>query len=91
MKWKPTLAIACAALLAPSLGHAQEEANPAVFGIYYRCDQSQESRADEIVEETIGPVLDRHLEAGDRCQPTDGGRRAERGRRPPRPLAPSAG
>jgi len=65
MKWKPTLVIACAALLAPSLGHAQEEANPAVFGIYYRCDQSQESRADEIVQETIGPVLDRHLEAGD--------------------------
>lgn len=65
MKWKPILGVICVALMAPTLGLAQEEANPVIWGIYYKCDQSQESRADEVVTQTIAPLLDRHLEAGD--------------------------
>lgn len=65
MRWRATLVIVCAALMAPALGFAQEQANPAVFGIYYKCDQSKETRADGVVREAIAPVLDRHLEAGD--------------------------
>lgn len=34
------------------------------FGIYYRCDQSQAARADEIVEQVFVPVYDEQLAAG---------------------------
>ena len=34
------------------------------FGIYYRCDQAQEARADEIVEQVLVPIYDKQLAAG---------------------------
>ena len=49
-------------LLAPGVG-AQDE--PAfVFGAYYRCNQAMEGQADEVVREVVGPVLQRHVDAG---------------------------
>lgn len=57
------LALAAALLLlAPGVG-AQDE--PAiVFGIYYRCSQALEAQADEVVQEVVGPILQRHVDAG---------------------------
>ena len=49
-------------LLAPGVG-AQDE--PAfVFGAYYRCNPAWEGQADEVVREVVGPVLQRHVDAG---------------------------
>ena len=35
-----------------------------VHGTYYECDITKETRADEIVESTIGAVVDAQVEAG---------------------------
>ncbi len=43
---------------------AAQEPTSIAFGIYYRCDQSRETRADEIMEQTFAPVYDKHLNAG---------------------------
>ena len=50
-------------LLAPA-ALAQEEPTQVIFGIYYRCTQGTESRADEIVRSTFGPILQKHVDAG---------------------------
>ncbi len=52
-------------LLAPPAALAQDEPDPVVFGIYYRCNQGAEARADEIYTQTLGPIVQRHVDAGD--------------------------
>jgi hypothetical protein len=52
-------------LLSPLSAAAQEESPTMVRAMYYSCDASKESRADELVDQTIGPVYDRLLAAGD--------------------------
>jgi len=65
MKSRLTLAAALAALLAPLPAIAQEEEpDPAVFGAYFHCNESTEARADTIIAESIGPILDRHMDSG---------------------------
>jgi hypothetical protein len=34
------------------------------FSVYFKCDQTRETRADEIIESTIGPIHDRQVTAG---------------------------
>lgn len=34
------------------------------FGIYYRCNQALEAQADEVVQSTLGPIAQRHLDSG---------------------------
>lgn len=50
-------------LLAPAVA-AQEETPTVIFGIYYRCAQGTEARADDIVRNVFGPVLQKHVDAG---------------------------
>jgi len=50
-------------LLAPAAAHAQDE-EQIIFGIYYRCNQSQESRADEIYNEVVAPIVQKHVDLG---------------------------
>lgn len=50
-------------LAAPAPVMAQDSA-PVIFGVYYRCSQGAESRADEIVEQTLGSVIQPHVDAG---------------------------
>ncbi len=63
MKRTVVVTAACALLCPQALG-AQEPA-PMVHGIYYRCDQSNEGRADEIVRGSFAPVFDLHLQSGE--------------------------
>ena len=66
MRAKITLALAFGMMLSPMAATAQDEAEPTMTrGMYFWCDQSKETRADEIVEETVGPALDQLLAAGD--------------------------
>lgn len=65
MKSRLTLAAALCALLAPLPALAQEEEpDPAVFAAYFHCNESTEARADTIIAESIGPILDRHMDSG---------------------------
>jgi len=52
-------------LLAPSPALAQDDASTVVFGIYYRCNQGQEARADEIFAASAAPVIQRYIDSGD--------------------------
>ncbi len=63
MKLSLPLAAIAGTMLALPLA-AQEEPTQWVFAQYYRCDQGRETRADAIIEQTFGPRLDRHVEAG---------------------------
>lgn len=65
MTTKLPLSLAFGLLLAPLAASAQDESPAMVRGMYYRCDQSKEARADEIVDQTIGPVFDRMVSSGD--------------------------
>lgn len=58
----PLAAIAGAVLTLPLA--AQDEPTQIVFAQYYRCDQARETRADEIIEQTFGPIFDRHVATG---------------------------
>lgn len=49
-------------LLVPSL--AAQDTQSVIFGQYFRCNQGQEGRADEIVQEVYGPILQEHVDAG---------------------------
>ena len=62
---KPQLAIAVllGVLFCPFAASAQDE-NPVIFGTYFYCDQSRESTADVLVENVLGAIFDRHVEAG---------------------------
>jgi hypothetical protein len=52
----------CMLLLASSA--VAQDTDQIVFGLYYRCNQGQETRADEIVQEVFGPIAQRHVDAG---------------------------
>jgi hypothetical protein len=58
------IAVAVVSLLAPVAAHAQDDETPIIFGIYYRCNQAQESRADEIYNEIVAPVAQKHVDLG---------------------------
>ena len=45
-------------------GLAGDGRGPAGFSVYYVCKMSKESRADEIMEETLAPLLSAQIEAG---------------------------
>ncbi len=63
MRTRIAAAFSVGMLLAAQTAAAQEPTGIA-FGIYYRCDQTREARADEIVEQTFAAVYDKHLDAG---------------------------
>jgi hypothetical protein len=50
-------------VLAPN-ARAQEEPTAIVFAAYHRCNQAQESRADEIYAQVISPIMQTHQDAG---------------------------
>jgi hypothetical protein len=58
------LAIAAAMVLLTSPVVAQDTPETIVFGQYYRCNQGQEARADEIVRGSLGPIIQKHIDAG---------------------------
>jgi hypothetical protein len=58
------LAATIAALLAPAAALAQDDDAPIIFGIYYRCNQAKEARADEIYTQIVAPVAQKHVELG---------------------------
>ena len=41
-----------------------QDSTQIIFGIYYRCNQAQESSADAAVHNTLGPIVQRHVDAG---------------------------
>ena len=41
-----------------------QDTSTIIFGIYYRCTQGQETRADQIVQNTLGPIVQKHVDAG---------------------------
>ncbi len=43
---------------------AQDQPNPVIFGQYYRCNQGQETRVDDIVRGVVGPVVQKHVDMG---------------------------
>ena len=57
------IAIAVGMMLLASSAVAQDTAETIIFGTYYRCDQGQEARADEIVRESLGPIIQTHIDA----------------------------
>ncbi len=60
---KLVLLLAAGLLMMVPDASAQDE--PAlVFGAYYRCNVAMEARADELMEQIVGPVVQRHVDAG---------------------------
>ena len=60
---KVVLALTVGMFLLPPAANAQDD--PAfVFGIYYKCNQALEARADEVVRDVFGPVAQKHVDAG---------------------------
>ena len=58
------IAIGILSLLAPAAALAQDGEEQIVFGIYYRCSQGQEARADEIHNQIVAPVVQKHVDLG---------------------------
>ena len=58
------VAVLLAASFVPTVAHAQEDPAPVIFGIYYRCNQAQEARADEIRAQVLAPIVQMQVEAG---------------------------
>jgi hypothetical protein len=63
MKLATGIVTAMAILLIPTPGAAQDS-GPFISGIYYQCQIPGQARADQIVNEVLGPVYDKHVEAG---------------------------
>ncbi len=63
MKPRMAAVLSVGTLLIADAALAQEPTGIAM-ALYYRCDQAQESRADEIVQSVMAPVYDKHLAAG---------------------------
>lgn len=42
----------------------QDDDQLIIFGVYYRCSQGQEARADEIHNQVVAPVIQKHIDAG---------------------------
>ncbi len=47
------------------VGGPARERGKVGFSVYFICDESRETRADEIVKETIAPIYDAQVEAGE--------------------------
>jgi len=45
-------------------GNVAQERGDAGFSVYFVCDMTQEERADEIVNDVLGPVFDQHVGEG---------------------------
>ena len=60
---KIAVAVAGGMMLLASQAVAQDTST-IIFGIYYRCSQGEEARADQIVQNTIGPIVQKHVDAG---------------------------
>ena len=58
------VAVAIVSLLASAAALAQDDDAQIVFGIYYRCNQAQETRADEIYNQIVAPVAQKHVDLG---------------------------
>ena len=58
------VALAVGMMLLASSAVAQD-ANPLVFGMYYRCNQAREAQADDVVWNVLGPIAQKHVDAGD--------------------------
>ena len=63
MRTRIAAAFSVGMILAAQTAAAQEPTGIS-FARYYRCDQSRAARADEIMEQAVAPVYDRHLNAG---------------------------
>lgn len=53
-----------AAALLLATGAAAQDAQSFVFGQYTRCNVGQEARADVIVRTVLGPIMQKHVDAG---------------------------
>ena len=51
------IAAAIVSLLGPTVALAQDDDNQIVMGVYYRCNQAKESRADEIHNQVVAPIV----------------------------------
>lgn len=49
------------ALPTPALA---QDSPTVIFGAYYRCNQGQEARADEIIRQAMGPIVQSHVDSG---------------------------
>ncbi len=58
------LAVAAATIVIGSSSFAQDAPSTIIFGQYYRCNQGREAQADQIVRQTFGPVIQKHVDAG---------------------------
>jgi hypothetical protein len=58
-----SLIVAAGSIVLATPASAQSDSQ-IVFGIYYRCSQALESRADEVVRGTLGPIAQRHVDSG---------------------------
>ncbi len=57
------IAIGGAMMLCTSSVVAQDT-NPVILGIYFRCNQAQETNADQVVRTTLAPIVRKHVTAG---------------------------
>lgn len=64
MKVPYTALLLLGGLALPSAAAAQEEPTGIIFGAYYRCDQSQEARADTLYQEIAAPAWQAKIDAG---------------------------
>lgn len=64
MNLRLSLLLVAIGMLVPDIAAAQEESNPHVLASYWICDMTRESRADEITRENMGPVYQKHVDAG---------------------------
>ena len=58
------VAVMIVSILVPVAAHAQDDEQQIIFGIYYRCNQAEESRADEIYNEIVAPIAQNHVDSG---------------------------
>ena len=58
------IAVAVGMMLITSSVVAQDTTQTVVFGQYYRCNQGQAARADEIVRGDLGPIVQKYIDAG---------------------------
>lgn len=63
-----SVALVCALMLAasvPQSAQAQdEEPTPMVYGVYLQCEQSQLTRASEIIRDSWGPIVQSRIDSG---------------------------
>ncbi len=51
-------------VLAPSAFAQDAAPRPVIFGMYLRCNQGHEARADEIARGVFGPIIQKHVDMG---------------------------